>query len=198
MTSNLLLVVGDQPSGNFWMSSSNSAAKTTGDLRWPTAHPLHDLLLPRASAVGLAPLAASELLLASVGGGGQSLAGSAAGTAISHRVSRRADAQLEGKWKAYPTSDSLFFGIRPVLYHILKYEYLRSNAIRVCGDVRCNQFFVVERAGQQFCTSICSQKQPIAAHIGRGTPGRRSCLRSYYALEWVLTSSSRKRVSTQP
>jgi hypothetical protein len=58
-----------------------------------------------------------------------------------------------------PVSDSLLFGVRPVLYHILKYEYLRRNAIRICGNVRCNQLFAVERAGQQFCSSLCSRKQ---------------------------------------
>jgi hypothetical protein len=58
-----------------------------------------------------------------------------------------------------PVSDSLLFGVRPVLYHILKYEYLRRSAIRICGNSRCNQLFAVERAGQQFCSSLCSRKQ---------------------------------------
>jgi hypothetical protein len=58
-----------------------------------------------------------------------------------------------------PVSNSLLFGVRPVLYHILKYEYLRRNAIRICGNVLCNQLFAVERAGQQFCSSLCSRKQ---------------------------------------
>ena len=61
--------------------------------------------------------------------------------------------RLEG-----PPWDSLRFGIRPVLYYILRLEYLRRGRVRLCQNLQCNRLFRVERAGQQFCDEDCSRR----------------------------------------
>jgi hypothetical protein len=53
---------------------------------------------------------------------------------------------------------SLRFGIRPALYVILKKEYLGRGGAMICGNDRCGQFFVSERAGQRYCSADCSQQ----------------------------------------
>jgi hypothetical protein len=53
---------------------------------------------------------------------------------------------------------SLIFGVRPVLYLILKRAYLGRGGAQICGNDRCASFFEVERMGQRFCSSDCSQK----------------------------------------
>lgn len=55
--------------------------------------------------------------------------------------------------------NSSLFGVRPVLYYILRQEYLRRGGTRLCANVRCNKFFSVERGGQTFCTEECSRRQ---------------------------------------
>jgi hypothetical protein len=53
---------------------------------------------------------------------------------------------------------SLRFGIRPALYVILKKEYLGRGGAMICGNDRCAEFFVSERAGQRYCCTDCSQQ----------------------------------------
>lgn len=53
----------------------------------------------------------------------------------------------------------LCYGIRPLLYHILRQEYLRRGGIAFCANTRCNNVFNTERAGQRFCSTECSQQQ---------------------------------------
>lgn len=53
---------------------------------------------------------------------------------------------------------SWLFGVRPILYLILKHAYLGTGGTRVCGNDRCRKFFESERAGQQFCSPECSQR----------------------------------------
>jgi hypothetical protein len=53
---------------------------------------------------------------------------------------------------------SLRFGIRPALYVILKMEYLGHGGAMICGNDRCGEFFVSERAGQRYCSADCSQR----------------------------------------
>ena len=53
---------------------------------------------------------------------------------------------------------SLRFGIRQALYLILKNEYLGRGGAAVCGNDRCGDFFVRERAGDKFCRPECSQQ----------------------------------------
>ena len=53
----------------------------------------------------------------------------------------------------------LRYGIRPLLYHILREEYLNRGGIAVCANGQCRDLFNIERAGQRFCSETCSQHQ---------------------------------------
>jgi hypothetical protein len=53
---------------------------------------------------------------------------------------------------------SLRFGIRPALYVILRNEYLGRGGAIICGNDRCGEFFVSERAGQRYCSADCSRQ----------------------------------------
>ena len=50
-------------------------------------------------------------------------------------------------------------GIRPVLYHILRREYLHAAGVGVCRNMQCLEVFDIERAGQEFCSELCSRRQ---------------------------------------
>jgi hypothetical protein len=52
---------------------------------------------------------------------------------------------------------SLRFGVRPILYLILKHLYLGGVGVLVCGNDRCRRFFEPEKGRQRFCTAECSQ-----------------------------------------
>jgi hypothetical protein len=52
------------------------------------------------------------------------------------------------------------YGIRPLLYYILRQQYLQQRGgIAVCANVQCRELFEIERAGQRFCLDTCSQHQ---------------------------------------
>lgn len=51
------------------------------------------------------------------------------------------------------------FGIRPLLYAILRHEVLYPHETQVCANVHCRDFFELERHGQTFCSSDCSRHQ---------------------------------------
>lgn len=57
-----------------------------------------------------------------------------------------------------PPFRSWLFGVRPLLYLILKDTYLGRGGARLCTNDQCGRFFESERAGQQFCSSECSQR----------------------------------------
>jgi hypothetical protein len=54
---------------------------------------------------------------------------------------------------------SIRHGIRPLLYAVLRREFLNQRDTTVCANSHCRDFFEVERAGQQFCTPECSRRQ---------------------------------------
>lgn len=54
---------------------------------------------------------------------------------------------------------SIRFGIRPLLYAILRREFLYPHETSICKNGWCRHFFEIERAGQQFCSSECSRQQ---------------------------------------
>lgn len=51
------------------------------------------------------------------------------------------------------------YGIRPALYFLLRYAVFQTGLIKSCGNRDCREFFEVERAGQNFCSEVCSRKQ---------------------------------------
>jgi hypothetical protein len=53
---------------------------------------------------------------------------------------------------------SIRYGIRPLLYAILRREFLHSRSTEVCANNQCREFFETQRAGQQFCSSDCSRQ----------------------------------------
>jgi hypothetical protein len=50
-------------------------------------------------------------------------------------------------------------GIRPVLYYILRREYLQAGGIGICRNKECRSLFEIERFGQEFCGAVCSRLQ---------------------------------------
>jgi len=51
-------------------------------------------------------------------------------------------------------------GIRPILYFILRREYLRqSGGIEICQNSDCRAVFEIDRYGQQYCKEECSRQQ---------------------------------------
>jgi hypothetical protein len=54
---------------------------------------------------------------------------------------------------------SIRYGIRPLLYSILRREFLSPRDIRSCANTQCRKFFEVEREGQRFCGAECSLRQ---------------------------------------
>lgn len=67
----------------------------------------------------------------------------------------------------YPWGDSpveaphweIIGGIRPLLYFMLRREYLRAGGIAICRNIDCRQIFEIERSGQEFCGQECSRLQ---------------------------------------
>jgi len=52
--------------------------------------------------------------------------------------------------------DDLSYGIRPILYHILRLLWLRGS-IGICANERCRQLFEVDRI--PYCSTECSRKE---------------------------------------
>lgn len=48
-------------------------------------------------------------------------------------------------------------GIRPILYYILRREYLQRGGVAICRNTDCRALFEIERAGQEFCGEECSR-----------------------------------------
>lgn len=53
----------------------------------------------------------------------------------------------------------LRFGVRPLLYYMVRREYLQGGGIGICGNNTCRQLFEIERSGQVFCGDDCSRHQ---------------------------------------
>lgn len=51
---------------------------------------------------------------------------------------------------------SIRFGIRPLLYSLLRRQFINPRGFGFCRNPECRNFFTTERAGQQFCSSECS------------------------------------------
>ncbi|HEX9155285.1 MAG TPA: hypothetical protein VF819_06950 [Nitrospira sp.] len=61
-----------------------------------------------------------------------------------------------------PPMDALLFGVRPVLYYLLRLEYLhtpKTGGVHKCVNEFCRRFFQLNREGQPFCSEECSRKQ---------------------------------------
>jgi hypothetical protein len=50
-------------------------------------------------------------------------------------------------------------GIRPVLYYMLRREYLHAGGIGICRNTECRDLFEIERSGSEFCGDVCSRLQ---------------------------------------
>ena len=51
------------------------------------------------------------------------------------------------------------FGIRPLLYSLLKREFLHPRDVAICANTHCRAIFEVERAHQRFCDDECSRHE---------------------------------------
>lgn len=54
---------------------------------------------------------------------------------------------------------SIRYGIRPLLYSLLRREFLYPRDVAICANSQCKEFFEIERAGQRFCSADCSLHQ---------------------------------------
>jgi hypothetical protein len=50
------------------------------------------------------------------------------------------------------------YGIRPLLYSLLRKEFVHSSDTAVCVNTKCRQFFEVERSEQKYCSPDCSRQ----------------------------------------
>jgi hypothetical protein len=50
-------------------------------------------------------------------------------------------------------------GIRPLLYYMLRREYLSTGGVGICRNSDCRAIFEIERSGQEFCGEECSRRQ---------------------------------------
>lgn len=74
----------------------------------------------------------------------------------------------------------LIGGIRPILYHILRREYLQASGISICRNTECRDLFEIERFGQEFCGEVCSRLQRQREYwkkIGKKLRQRRTKIR---------------------
>jgi len=69
------------------------------------------------------------------------------------RIYRWGDRTVEG-----PDPD-LRYGIRPLLYYILRRTYLGENTVAICANEKCREAFEINRAGDRFCKPDCSRHQ---------------------------------------
>lgn len=54
---------------------------------------------------------------------------------------------------------SIKYGIRPLLYAILRRQFVSPRDVAFCANTQCRNFFNIERAGQQYCCPECSIHQ---------------------------------------
>jgi hypothetical protein len=73
----------------------------------------------------------------------------------------------------------LRYGIRPILYSILRREYFLPGGVAICANAQCLEAFTIDRAGQRFCTTECSLHQRQREYwANRGKKLRKRRLRS--------------------
>ena len=53
---------------------------------------------------------------------------------------------------------SIWFGIRPLLYSLLRREFFYPRDFLMCKNPACRNFFHIERAGFHYCSNICSRR----------------------------------------
>jgi hypothetical protein len=54
---------------------------------------------------------------------------------------------------------SIKFGIRPLLYSLLRRRFAFPRGTDVCANTECRNYFNLERTGQKFCSAECSRQQ---------------------------------------
>jgi hypothetical protein len=58
---------------------------------------------------------------------------------------------------------SIKYGIRPLLYSLVRRQFIAPGDVGICANELCRNFFDLDRQGQQYCSSDCSihQRQRI-------------------------------------
>jgi hypothetical protein len=72
------------------------------------------------------------------------------------------------------------FGIRPLLYSILRRGFIYPRGFSACANKECRSIFNIERAGQQFCCPECSRHHRQRVYWeqrGKKLRGKRSTTR---------------------
>ncbi len=92
-------------------------------------------------------------------------------------------------------------GIRPVLYYILRREYLQASGIGICRNTECRDVFEIERSGQEFCGDACSRLQRQREYwqkVGKTLRQRRTRIRKSAGARQQGRASVNKRDSKPP
>lgn len=55
--------------------------------------------------------------------------------------------------------NSIKYGVRPLLYSLLRRQFLSPREFAACANSQCRNFFNIERTGQKFCSGECSIRQ---------------------------------------
>lgn len=59
------------------------------------------------------------------------------------------------------------YGIRPVLYYMLRMEYLYQREIKICGRPNCGFYFAPDRSDALFCSDLCENADKQRRHRAR-------------------------------
>ena len=51
---------------------------------------------------------------------------------------------------------SIKYGIRPLLYSLLRRQFIAPRGLAICANTECRNFFNIGRSKQQFCSQVCS------------------------------------------
>ena len=51
------------------------------------------------------------------------------------------------------------YGIRPLLYSLMRRQFLSPRDVGACVNTQCRNFFNISRAGKKFCSPECSRHQ---------------------------------------
>jgi hypothetical protein len=54
---------------------------------------------------------------------------------------------------------SILYGVRPLLYAILRREFFYPHGSGICANTLCRELFEIQRSGQRFCSPECSRQQ---------------------------------------
>jgi hypothetical protein len=94
--------------------------------------------------------------------------------------------------------NSIQFGVRPLLYSLLRRQFVDPRAFAACRNSACRNFFNIERVGQSFCSARCSLQHRQRAYWQQaGKKRRKERILRVRKMERAAEGSSIKRRNPQ-